>query len=88
MLCRLAPGVQVRRESWGLLFYHPARHKLCFVRSGDWLSPAHFSGSWTMEHITEDIAQRTGASLDNINRLLPKLTQRLAKSRMIADEVH
>jgi hypothetical protein len=87
MPCRLAPGVQVRRESWGLLFYHPARHKVCFVRSGDWLYPTHFDGTWTLASITGDIARRTGAPAEIIERSLPGLTRRLAAGRMIADEV-
>lgn len=87
MLCRLAPGVQVRRESWGLLFYHPARHKVCFVRSGRWLDPAHFDGTWTQENIAGDINRRTGAPLEKIEHALPKLTKRLSSSGMFADEV-
>jgi hypothetical protein len=83
----LAPGVQVRQESWGLLFYQQTRHKVCFVRSGDWLCPAHFDGTWTLESIREDIARRTGAPAENIARSLPKLTKHLTSSRMILDEV-
>jgi putative mycofactocin binding protein MftB len=85
--CRLAPGVQVRRESWGLLFYQQTRHKVCFVRSGDWLYPAHFDGTWTLESIAGDIARRTGAPAESIERSLPKLTRHLASNRMITDEV-
>jgi hypothetical protein len=85
--CRLAPDVQVRRESWGLLFYQQTRHKVCFVRSGDWLYPAHFDGTWTLESIREDIARRTGAPTETIARSLPKLTRHLTSNRMLADEV-
>ncbi len=84
---RLADGVQVRRESWGLLFYRQADHKLSFVRSGDWLRPAYFNGSWGLESITGDIARRTGVPVEIIERSLPPLASRLADSRVISNEV-
>jgi hypothetical protein len=87
MPCRLAPDVQVRKESWGLLFYRQTSHKVCFVKSGDWLYPAHFDGTWTLESIKDDIAQRTGAPAAIIERSLPKLTSHLTSSRMITDAV-
>jgi hypothetical protein len=87
MPCRLAPDVQVRKESWGLLFYLQTRHKVCFVRSGDWLYPAHFDGTWTFENIIDDITKRTGAPVEIIERSLPKLTSHLVSGRMITSEV-
>ena len=87
MACRLADRVQVRKESWGLLFYVPSRHKVCFVRSGDWLYPPHFNGTWTTDAIIRDIAGRTGTPVEIIERALPRLTRRLAANRMISDEV-
>jgi len=85
--CRLADRVQVRKEGWGLLFYHQTRHKMCFVRSGDWLYPQHFDGTWTEQNIIEDIAARTGTPAEIIERSLPKLTKRLTSSRLINHEV-
>jgi hypothetical protein len=85
---RLAGGVQVRRESWGLLFYRPAPHKLLFVRSGDWLYPAHFDGSWTFSGLFDDIARRTGTSKQTIERSLPRLADRLVKNGVMMDEIH
>ncbi len=87
MSYRLADNVQVRKESWGLLFYRQTHHKVSFVRSGDWLFPAHFDGSWTSESIIEDIAERTGTPPEVIERSLPGLTGRLIKSRVITDEL-
>jgi putative mycofactocin binding protein MftB len=80
---RLADNVQVRKESWGLLFYHQQRHKVLFVKSGDWLYPEHFSGTWTYKTIVEDIAQRTGSTEESLKISLPKLTERLTKNRML-----
>ena len=80
---RLADNVQVRKERWGLLFYQQADHKVFFIRSGDWLYPEHFDGTWTYEDIIEDINRRTGAPVENIERSLPKLTERLSAGRIL-----
>jgi putative mycofactocin binding protein MftB len=80
---RLADDVQVRKEAWGLLFYRQAEHKVFFIRSGEWLMPEHFNGTWTLEKLTQDIAKRTGALADNIATALPKLTERLTSNRML-----
>jgi putative mycofactocin binding protein MftB len=80
---RLANDVQVRKEAWGLLFYRQAEHKVYFVRSGEWLKPEHFDGTWTLENLTQDIAKRTGALVENIKTALPKLTERLTANRML-----
>jgi hypothetical protein len=87
MAGRLAAGVRVRRESWGLLFYAPSRHKVLFVRSGDWLEPGHFDGTRAAADIVEDIAARTGTAAEIVERTLSRLTARLAAERLIADEV-
>jgi len=88
MSLRLAPDVRVRRESWGLLFYRQAPHKLCFVKSGDWLEPAHFDGTWTLETIAADVSRRTGTPPETLARALPRLTGRLIKNKVISDEIH
>ena len=87
MACRLADKVQVRKEDWGLLFYSQSRHKLCFVRSGDWLYPEHFDGSWSFENMVDDIAARTGTPAEIIERSIPKLAENLTANRMIVDEL-
>ena len=83
MAYRLARDVQVRKEAWGLLFYRQAEHKVYFIRSGEWLVPEHFDGTWTLEKLSEDIATRTGAPAENISNALPKLTERLTANRML-----
>jgi putative mycofactocin binding protein MftB len=87
MSLRLATDVQVRQESWGLLFYRQAGHKLCFVKSGDWLRPAHFNGTWTQDAIANDVSRRTGAPPETVARALPRLAGRLIKNRVISDEI-
>jgi putative mycofactocin binding protein MftB len=87
MASRLADGVRVRKESWGLLFYAPSRHRVLFVRSGEWLRPGHFDGHWSPAEIAADIAGRTGVPAEHVERTLPRLTARLAANGMIADEI-
>jgi hypothetical protein len=87
MAFRLADNVQVRKEGWGLLFYIQSHHKVCFVKSGDWLSPAHFNGTWTEDSIKTDIAGRTGTPVEIIERSLPRLTDHLIKKRVIINEI-
>ncbi len=85
MSCCLAENVQVRKEDWGLLFYSQTRHKLCFVRSGDWLYPEYFDGSWTFENMVGDIAERTGVPVEVIERSLPAMVEQLTSKRMIVN---
>ncbi len=87
MPLRLADNVQVRKESWGLLFYHQKRHKVSFVKSGDWLYPRHLDGSWTLKSITDDINRRTGTPVAIIERSLSGLTGRLTSGKLISDEI-
>jgi hypothetical protein len=86
MVC-LAENVQVRKENWGLLFYSQPRHKVCFVRSGSWLEPAHFDGGWSLEHLAADITGRTGKSAGTVIKSLRKLIGYLVESGMVADEL-
>ena len=86
MFGRLVKGVQVRKEGWGLLFYAQAQHRICFVRSGDWLEPQHFNGTWTLSGLVADITQRLGTPADVTERSIQKTTARLVESGMIIDE--
>ena len=86
MVC-LAENVQVRKENWGLLFYSHPRHKVCFVRSGSWLEPAHFDGGWSLEGLAADIAGRTGKPTATVAKSLDKLTGYLIENGMVADEL-
>ena len=40
----LAPGIRVRKERFGVLFYNPKGPKLAFLHSGPWIQPEFFSG--------------------------------------------
>jgi putative mycofactocin binding protein MftB len=86
MLCRLARDVQVRKESWGLLFYSSAKHKLRFVRSGDLLYPYYFDGAWTLERLVDDVARRKVNSVNAINPSIQRLVKNLVDSELIVNE--
>ncbi len=86
MVC-LAENVQVRKESWGLLFYSQPRHKVCFVRSGNWLEPGHFNGDWSLDGLAADIAGRTGKSAPAVEASLRRLAGHLLRKRMVIDEL-
>jgi hypothetical protein len=88
MTLRLAENVQVRKESWGLLFYTPARHGVCFIRSGDWLSPRYFDGTWAFNDMVGDIIERIGTSTKTSEDTVLKLITQLIKRRIIVDEPH
>jgi hypothetical protein len=47
---RLAYGISVREEKFGLLFYNPKGPKLTFVRSGLWMHPSFFSGQFDLKN--------------------------------------
>jgi hypothetical protein len=47
---RLAHGISVRGEKFGLLFYNSKGPKLIFVRSGPWIDPIFFSGQLDLKH--------------------------------------
>ena len=87
MACRLVRNVQVRQESWGLLFYSPIRHKVCCVRSGDWLYPYYFDGTWTLDNLVSDIAKRLDTPAKMIEHPIQRLTNHLMDSEMIVNEL-
>jgi hypothetical protein len=86
MVCHLAKNVQVRKESWGLLFYLQTPHRVSFVRSGDWLYPQHFDGTWTWDSLVSDIARRTGTPSEIIESSVQKLSKHLLDNGIIINE--
>jgi hypothetical protein len=83
----LANDVQVRKESWGLLFYSQNKHKACFMRSGDWLYPEYFDGTWTFESLVSDIAKRVGIPIEIIERSVQKSINHLINKGIIINEL-
>lgn len=86
MTCRLANHVQVRKESWGLLFYSSSKHKLRFVRSGELLYPRYFDGTWTPEQMVDDAAARQSKPVITLQPSFRKIVKYLVDSELIIDE--
>jgi putative mycofactocin binding protein MftB len=86
-MLRLAANVQVRQESWGLLFYASLQHKLRFVKSGDWLRPGDFDGTWDYHRLAAAIARRRDTPAEVVERSLKKLVQYLTRNGLIIDEL-
>ena len=87
MTFRLADQVQVRQESWGLLFYSQTQHRMVFVKSGDLLNPGHFDGTWAFDAVIADIVARRKASVENITGTIRKLTNNLVMNEMVINEL-
>lgn len=51
MFCRLSPGVQVRKEKFGLLFYDYRGPRLYFLPTGDLISDTFFSTDQTVSQL-------------------------------------
>ncbi len=83
----LVEFVQVRKESWGLLFYSQNQHRLFFVKSSNWLEPRHFDGTWNFASLVNDIATRTGTAADKVKPTLQKVTDNLVKNGMVVHEL-
>ena len=60
MRYRLARGVQVRKEDWGLLFYSQGESKIYFAKSADWLYPVYSEGNSRPDSLCYDEAGGTG----------------------------
>lgn len=83
----LAEGVQVRKESWGLLFYSQNSHRLLFVKSGNWLIPEMLSGKWNPVSLIDEVSRRTGCSEEIARKMLTNLLNYLIKCGIIVDEL-
>jgi hypothetical protein len=84
---RLAENIQVRQESWGLLFYSQLGHKIVFVKCFDWLQPKHFNGTWALTDIVNDASARTGTSSGLLDCALRKSIDNLLKNGMVINEL-
>ncbi len=86
MIYRLAKGVQVRKEDWGLLFYSQAESKIYFVKSGNRLHPAYSDGSFQPDSLCCDEANGTKTSSQVIGHPVQKLISHLVERGIIVNE--
>jgi putative mycofactocin binding protein MftB len=64
----LRDGVQVRSESFGLLFYHHAGPKLYFVPSRDLIDDSFFCGESTLGGLIGAVRDKRGWSEETAKR--------------------
>jgi putative mycofactocin binding protein MftB len=76
-LYRLAHGVSVRKEKFGLLFYNSKGPKLIFVRSGSWIHPNFFSGELDLKKWIR--TQFSAQTEEKVLRIEERLLQTLSK---------
>ncbi len=79
---RLTPGVQVRKEQSGLLFYQRRGPRLYFLPSEHWLRPDYFVSGLSLEEwfMEEDNAFPPKGVLEALKKAL----QRLAVGGIVA----
>ncbi|MDD2388611.1 MAG: mycofactocin biosynthesis chaperone MftB [Desulfobacterales bacterium] len=72
VIYRLASGVSVRNESFGLLFYCAEDTNLTFVNSGDLLDAEQLSGCQN----ASDLCRLSESKSKKIQKILSKLVER------------
>ena len=78
---RLSPGVQVRKEKFGLLFYDYRGPRLYFLPSGDFINESFFSGGQSVSELIAAIHQehqsyRRQEIVNFINQICLKLSDK------------
>ena len=86
MIYRLAKGVQVRKEDWGLLFYSQGEHKIYFVRSDNRLQPLYSDGTFQPDSLYWGETNIKGSSPEVIEHSVPKLMTHLVERGIIVDK--
>jgi hypothetical protein len=87
---RLAHGISVRKEKFGILFYNPKGPKLTFVHSGPWLSPVFFSekldlGKWIQTQFPNLSEEKMLKIEEELLHTLSKLVEKELIVEAVAD---
>ncbi|MBI5583732.1 MAG: mycofactocin biosynthesis chaperone MftB [Deltaproteobacteria bacterium] len=85
-LYRLAAGVQVRREKFGLLFYNYRGPRLYFLASGDLLDEGLFQGERRLGDWVQARPAPAGQPREGIVRRLEQLLHLLEEKGLIHGE--
>ena len=72
---KLAPGTQVRKEDFGLLFYTMAGPRLYFLPSGDLLADHFFNGAITLKQGLKQETSHVSISSARVSSLVKALHQ-------------
>ena len=83
---RLAHGISVRGEKFGLLFYNSKGPKLTFVRSGPWIHPSFFSGTLDLRRwIQTQFPALFEGEILGIEERLSKALSKLVEKELIVE---
>jgi putative mycofactocin binding protein MftB len=87
-LYRLAHGVSVRKERFGLLFYNSKGLKLTFVRSGSWIHPNFFSGKLDLKKwVRTQFPTQTEEKMLRIEERLLRTLSKLVEKGLVVETV-
>lgn len=82
----LAPGVNVRPEKFGLLFYDYRGPRLYFLPSKDWVPAEFFDGIADSSELVESLHQKYGWSKDLIWRRMSGIFTMLEAKGLIHEQ--
>ncbi|MGB6067205.1 MAG: mycofactocin biosynthesis chaperone MftB [Desulfomonilaceae bacterium] len=83
---RLADGVQVRRERFGLLFYDYRGPRLYFVPSGDLMEDRFFDGERTTRELVESVCGKHDWSRRTTEGRVNQILELLKKKGLIHEQ--
>ena len=86
MSFRLTAGVQVREESFGLLFYNYRGPRLYFVPSGDLIGADFFDGRQSVGDLIASITSRKGLAGIDISKRITMILDKLAEKGLIYEQ--
>lgn len=74
---KLAKGVQVRKEIFGLLFYDYRGPRLYFVPSKDLIADTFFNGKQSVKELTDTLCSSTAWPLKQVQEQINKVLEML-----------
>jgi putative mycofactocin binding protein MftB len=83
---KLAEGVQVRRERFGLLFYSSWGPRLYFLSSKDLIEESFFEGKETVRGLVESIHKKYGFSVFSIQEKVSQILESLQTKGLINEQ--
>lgn len=82
----LNPGVQVRKETFGLLFYASWGPRLFFVPTKNWVPDSFFSGNCCIESLIDFVSAQTLRPRAEIRDWMQTLIGQLSRKGLIHEQ--
>jgi putative mycofactocin binding protein MftB len=80
---KLAKGVQVRKEVFGLLFYDYRGPRLYFVPSKDLITDSFFDGKQSIDELTDALTTSTPSPRKQVQDQIEKILETLENKGLI-----